>query len=257
MGKVYLVGAGPGDPELLTLKAARILAQADVVLHDGLVSGEVLAMARAGAELIEVGKRCGRGGWTQEEINRELIRWAGSREVVVRLKGGDPSLFARGGEELEALRNAGIEFEVVPGITAALGAAAAAGISLTDRRAVSQVLLSTFSREPGRGAVDWGILTPETTLVIYMPGRDYGEISRRLKEAGLPADLPCVIFSSVSTPEQEARWTSVGRLGREEALPAPAILIVGRLAVSHLPKAGAELRRRMEELQAEERVCAI
>ncbi|MGC1415258.1 MAG: uroporphyrinogen-III C-methyltransferase, partial [Candidatus Acidiferrum sp.] len=180
MGKVYLVGAGPGDPELLTLKAARLLTEAEIVLHDSLVSREVLARISPAAKVIDVGKRCGRKLLTQDEINALLVSYAASHTVVVRLKGGDPSIFGRAGEELQALRDAKVEFEVVPGVTAALGAAASAGISLTDRRVASQVLLTTFSRGPEANAMDWGCLTPATTLVLYMPGPDYGEVARRL-----------------------------------------------------------------------------
>jgi uroporphyrin-III C-methyltransferase len=230
MGKVYLIGAGPGDPELLTLKAARLLEQADVVLHDSLVGHEVLARISAGAEVIDVGKRCGRKLLTQDEINAMLVSYAASHQRVVRLKGGDPSIFGRAGEELGALRKAKVEFEVIPGVTAALGAAAAAGISLTDRRVASQVLLSTFSRGLDANAMDWGCLTPATTLVLYMPGPDYAEVARRLTEAGLPADLPCVIVSGASSSQQQVRWSSVGALSVEEKLPAPALMIVGRVA---------------------------
>ncbi len=230
MGKVYLVGAGPGDAELLTLKAARILAQANIVLHDSLVSREVLAMASPAAELVDVGKRCGKKLLTQEEINALLVSYAASHEIVVRLKGGDPSIFGRAGEELEALRKAKIEFEIVPGVTAALGAAAAAGISLTDRRVASQILLATFSRGVEASALDWGNITPATTLVLYMPGPDYAEVSRRLAEAGLPADLPCVIVSAISGSQQHVSWTRVEALATEEKLPAPALMIVGRVA---------------------------
>src|SRR2546421_10934099 len=145
-GKVYLVGAGPGDPELLTLKAARLLARADVVLHDALVSDAVLAMISPATELINVGKRAGQKLLSQDEINALLVSYGRTRPEVVRLKGGDPLIFGRAGEEIEALRKAGIEYEIVPGISAALGAAAAAGISLTDRRVASQILLTTFSR---------------------------------------------------------------------------------------------------------------
>jgi len=230
MGKVYLVGAGPGDAELLTLKAARILAQANIVLHDSLVSREVLAMASPAAELVDVGKRCGKKLLTQEEINALLVSYAASHEIVVRLKGGDPSIFGRAGEELEALRKAKIEFEIVPGVTAALGAAAAAGISLTDRRVASQILLATFSRGVEASALDWGNITPATTLVLYMPGPDYAEVARRLAEAGLPADLPCVIVSAISGSQQHVSWTRVEALATEEKLPAPALMIVGRVA---------------------------
>src|SRR5215471_19159603 len=146
-GKVYLVGAGPGDPELLTLKAAKLLASADVVLYDSLVSSEVLALISHQVLLVDVGKRAGNRLLTQDEINSLLVDYAKGGKLVVRLKGGDPLLFGRAGEEMEALRHAGVDFEIVPGITAAIGAAAGAKISLTDRRIASQVLLTTFSRD--------------------------------------------------------------------------------------------------------------
>jgi uroporphyrin-III C-methyltransferase len=238
MGRVYLIGAGLGDPELLTLKAARLLEQADVVLHDSLVSREVLARISTRAEVIDVGKRCGRKLLTQDEINALLVSYAASHQVVVRLKGGDPSIFGRAGEELEALREARVEFEVVPGVTAALGAAAAAGISLTDRRVASQVLLSTFSRGLDANRMDWGCLTPTTTLVLYMPGPDYAAVAQRLTEAGLPADLPCIIVSGASSPQQQVRWSSVGALSTEEKLPAPALMIVGRVASQQIREIG-------------------
>jgi uroporphyrin-III C-methyltransferase len=229
-GKVYLVGAGPGDPELLTLKAARLLAGADVVLHDALVSDAVFAMISPAAEIINVGKRAGQKLLTQDEINALLVSCAQTRQTVVRLKGGDPSIFGRAGEEIEALRKAGVEYEIVPGISAALGAAAAAGISLTDRRVASQILLTTFSRGMDGSAMDWGCVTSTTTLVLYMPGADYAEVSERLLAGGLPTDLPCVIVSHATDSRQQVRWSSVARLASEERLPAPALLIVGRVA---------------------------
>jgi uroporphyrin-III C-methyltransferase len=230
MGKVYLIGAGPGDPDLLTLKAARLLASANIVLHDALVSREVLAMISPAAEVIDVGKRAGRKLLTQEEINALLVSYAQTRATVVRLKGGDPSIFGRAGEEIESLRKAGVGYEIVPGVTAALGAAAAAGISLTDRRVASQILLTTFSRGMDGSAMDWGCVTSTTTLVLYMPGADYAEVSQRLLEGGLPTDLPCVIVSNAMGSTQQVRWSNVGRLASEEKLPAPALLIVGRVA---------------------------
>ena len=229
-GKVYLVGAGPGDPELLTLKAARLLAAANVVLHDALVSDGVLALISPAAEVINVGKRAGRKLLTQDEINSLLVSYAQTRQTVVRLKGGDPTIFGRAGEEIEALRKAGIEYEIVPGISAALGAAATAGISLTDRRVASQILFPTFSRGSDGSVMDWGCVTSTTTLVLYMPGADYAEVSERLLAGGLPADLPCVIVSRASGSRQQVRWSNVARLAREERLPAPALLIVGRVA---------------------------
>jgi uroporphyrin-III C-methyltransferase len=252
MGKVYLIGAGPGDPELLTLKAARLLTSANVVLHDSLVSREVLAMISSGAEIVDVGKRCGRKLLTQDEINALLVSYAASRDVVVRLKGGDPSIFGRAGEELQALREAHVEHEVVPGVTAALGAAAAAGVSLTDRRAASQVLFSTFSRGVDANAMNWGCLTPATTLVLYMPGQDYAEVSRRLAEAGLPSDLPCVIVSGASSSQQQVRWSSVGLLSVEEKLPAPALMIVGRIASQQIREIGDAFRRGERKESAEQ-----
>jgi uroporphyrin-III C-methyltransferase len=230
MGKVYLVGAGPGDPELLTVKAARLLARAAVVFHDSLVSREILQLIARDAQAIDVGKRCGHKLLTQEEINSLLVSAAGNHDVVIRLKGGDPLIFGRAGEEIEALRNAGVDFEVVPGITAALGAAAAAGISLTDRRAASQVVISTFSRGTAGAAMDWGAITGTTTLALYMPGPDYAEVAHRLLEGGLPDDLPCVIVSNATGAEQQIRWTNIARLAHEEKLPAPALMIVGRVA---------------------------
>lgn len=230
MGKVYLIGAGPGDAELLTVKAARLLACAQMVFHDSLVSREIRELIARDAKVIDVGKRCGQKLLTQDEINSLLISAAASHAVVVRLKGGDPLVFGRAGEEIEALRNARVDFEIVPGITAALGAAAAAGISLTDRRAASQIVFSTFSRGTEGAAMDWGAITSSTTLVLYMPGPDYAEVAHRLREGGLPDDLPCVVVSSASLAQQQIRWTSVAQLAHEEKLPAPALMIVGRVA---------------------------
>jgi uroporphyrin-III C-methyltransferase len=239
MGRVYLIGAGPGDPDLLTVKAARLLERATIVLHDSLVSREVLQRIAPGAEIINVGKRCGHKLLTQDEINALLVSYAASHEIVIRLKGGDPLIFGRAGEEIEALRNAGVEFEVIPGITAALGAAAAAGISLTDRRAASQVVITTFSRGIDANAMDWGTVTSATTLVLYMPGADYVEVAQRLRDAGLPEDLPCVIVSNATAAQQRIRWTSVAELSREDKLPAPALLIVGRVAAHRVHEISA------------------
>jgi uroporphyrin-III C-methyltransferase len=238
MGKVYLVGAGPGDPELLTVKALRLLARAHVVFHDSLVSQEILQLVAAGSEVIDVGKRCGLKLLTQDEINSLLISAASHHQVVIRLKGGDPLIFGRAGEEIEALRSAGIDFEVIPGITAALGAAAAAGISLTDRRAASQVMFSTFSRGADSGAMDFSAVTSATTLVLYMPGPDYADVARRLQDGGLPGDLPCVIVSNATGPQQQVRWSTVARLAQEEKLPAPALMIVGRVASQKVQEIG-------------------
>ncbi len=230
MGKVYLVGSGPGDPELLTLKAARILKTADIVLHDSLVSAEVLSLVSPQAELINVGKRCGHKLLTQDEINSLLISLAASHEIIVRLKGGDPLIFGRAGEEIEALLNSGTEFEVVPGITAAISAAAGAKISLTDRRVASQVLFTTVQRGVGESTVDWGTLTGSTTLVIYMPQSDYAHVASLLRERGLPDDMPCVLVSNASRENQRVHRTRLSQLPEVDRLPAPTLLIVGRVA---------------------------
>ena len=234
MGKVYLIGAGPGDPDLLTVKALRLLQGASIVLHDSLVSREVLALIPHDVEVIDVGKRAGQKLLTQDEINALLVSYANRGENVIRLKGGDPLIFGRAGEEIEALRAAEIDFEVVPGVTAALGAAAAAEISLTDRRASSQLVIATFSRGADASSMNWAAVTNSSTLVLYMPGADYTEVARRMRDAGLAEDLPCVIVSNATTPKQQIQRTSLAALAQEEKLPAPALLIVGRVAAHHV-----------------------
>ena len=246
MGKVYLVGAGPGDPELLTVKAVRLLSRAHVVYHDSLVSREVLRLIAPTAVVIDVGKRCGVKLLTQEEINSLLVSAAAKYETIVRLKSGDPLVFGRAGEEIEALRRAGVPFEIVPGITAAFAAAAAANVSLTDRRAASQILFATFHRGSGAN-VDWSAVTSDTTVALYMPGGDYAEVSHRLRDSGLLADLPCVIVSHASRPDQRIRSTTLARLAYEQQLPAPALMIIGRVAASQLQQIGEEVFRNQAE----------
>jgi len=241
-GKVYLVGGGPGDPELLTLKAVKILGRADIVMHDALVSREVLALAAPCAERIDVGKRCGKKLLTQEEINALMVSYAKSHEVVVRLKGGDPLLFGRAGEEITALREAGVEFEIVPGITAGFGAAAAAGFSLTDRRVASQVLFTTIQRDTDNRSIQWGGISSTTTLVIYMPGTDYARVMQQLRDAGWPEDMPCAIVSHASGKDQEIRSTVLAKLADEATLPAPAIMVVGRVVAEVAEEIGREFR---------------
>jgi len=250
MGRVYLIGAGPGDPELLTIKAARLLSHAQVVYHDSLVSQQVLQLISPAAQVIDVGKRCGHKLLTQEEINSLLICAASKHQIVVRLKGGDPLVFGRAGEEIESLRDAGVPFQIVPGITAGLAAAAAAKISLTDRRAASQILFATFSRGAERADVDWSAITSETTLVLYMPGPDYSEVGRRLRHAGLPLDLPCMVVSQASQPGQQVRSTTIAALAYEEKLPAPALMIVGRVAASRIAELETSVWREEAGLHA-------
>jgi uroporphyrin-III C-methyltransferase len=227
-GKVYLVGAGPGDPELLTLKALRALRTADTVLHDDLVSPEILKLIPANVLVQNVGKRCGRKSTPQEEINLLMVAIASAGLTVVRLKGGDPLIFGRVGEEVEYLRRAGIEFEIIPGITAAAGAAAAARITLTDRRSASKLVFATAHCKSGRATL--GQLSPDATLVLYMPGDDYTAISKQLHRAGLPAETPCALVSQASTETQQVVRTTVGELAKKIPMPAPALLIVGAVA---------------------------
>ncbi len=231
MGKVFLVGAGPGDPELLTVKAARVLARADIILYDSLVSSGVLKLAPKNATLVDVGKRSGLKLLTQDELNSLLVDYATRHETVVRLKGGDPLLFGRASEEIEALRSANVPFEIVPGISAAFGAAAAAGFSLTDRRTASQVLFTTFSRGSSVKSLGWLEVTPDTTLAIYMPGTDYSEVASRLMDAGLDRDTPCAVISHATRADQQIYWTSVQALFDSTQLPAPSVLIVGKVAM--------------------------
>jgi len=227
-GKVFLVGAGPGDPELLTVRAVRVLASADFVLHDALVSAEVLAMASNHAVLENVGKRCGDRAVRQEHIHARMVELARTGFVVVRLQGGDPPIFGRAGEEIAALAHAGIDWEMVPGITAASAAAAAARISLTDRRAAAQLIFMTWHRAGEGPALE--IPAPPAggaTAAVYMPSGSYAEIARKFLEAGWWGGTPCIVVSDASTPRQCVVQSTIGSLGECERLPAPAILIVG------------------------------
>ncbi len=184
-GKVSLVGAGPGDPDLLTVKALRLLQTADAVLYDELVSDEILKLIPPAAQLHDVGKRCGTKKIQQEEINFLMIALADSGLQVVRLKSGDPMIFGRAGEEIEALRKANIDYQLVPGVTSALGAAASAQIPLTHRRESSAVVLLTAHQASNSEAADWNKLAGSgATLVIYMPGHNYADISAKLKALG-------------------------------------------------------------------------
>jgi uroporphyrin-III C-methyltransferase len=231
-GKVYLVGAGPGDPDLLTVRAVRILGLANVVLHDALVSAAVLALISPRARVINVGKRCGRKSITQDEINDLLVRFAITGEVVVRLKSGDPSIFGRAGEELDFLRQAGIDVEIVPGVTASLAAAAKIGISLTDRRRADQLLLISAHRSHGKENSDWQTLVNRrTTVVVYMPG-EYDGVAEELRRAGLRASTPCAIVSKVSTPDEQWYQTTLELLHRAPLLPSPCVLIVGETVMT-------------------------
>ena len=240
-GKVYLVGAGPGDPELLTLKALRLLRTADAVLHDDLVSSEILRLIPAKAQVRNVGKRCGKKKIQQEEINFLMVALADSGMNVIRLKSGDPMIFGRAGEEIESLRRADIPYEVVPGVTSALGAAAAAGIPLTHRSASSAIVFITAHQASESEAANWSKLAGSgATLVIYMPGQKYSEVAVKLRAAGLAGSTPCAVISRATTIQQRTYRTTIAELSDAPPLAAPTLLVVGEVVRFADPHALAE-----------------
>jgi uroporphyrinogen III methyltransferase/synthase len=234
-GTVYLVGAGPGDPELLTLRAHRLIREAGTIVYDHLVGSGILAFARADAELIFVGKKGGAFCCPQRDIEGTLIRLARAGRTV-RLKGGDPFVFGRGGEEAEALADAGIPFEVVPGVTSALAAAAFSGVPLTHRSHASAVVFLTGHEDPNKpdAAIRWeeyGRLG--ATLCIYMGMKNLETITRRLQDGGLPPDTPAAVIQSATTREHRQMVSTVGRIALESehaGFGAPAIVLIGGVA---------------------------
>ncbi len=226
-GKVYIVGAGPGDPELITVKGRDLLAQATVVLYDNLVARELLPSK---AKRIYVGKKKAEHSIPQEEINRLLIEHATAGEIVVRLKGGDPYVFGRGGEEAEALADAGIYFEVVPGVTAALGIAAYTGVPLTHRDHNSSVTFVT-GHDPEK--IDWTKTGHAETLVIYMGLTTIGTIAEKLIKAGRDPDTPAVVVQRATTPRQHTIFTTLAELKQvvdAAQLKPPATIVIGEVA---------------------------
>ena len=252
-GTVWLVGAGPGDPDLMTVKAVRVLVQADVVVHDGLVSPEILAMIPDRARRISVAKRKSNHAFSQDEINKMLVAFARDGQTVVRLKGGDPFVFGRGGEELEACREADIACHVVPGITAALAASASAGAPLTHRGSAQAV---TFVTGHGAGGLapdlDWiGLARANHTVVIYMGLSQAGVIADGLTAAGRDAATPVLLVENASRKSERRVLTDLGHLAdAARTLDGPALLILGEamaladvsvtdLAASAICQAGA------------------
>jgi uroporphyrin-III C-methyltransferase/precorrin-2 dehydrogenase/sirohydrochlorin ferrochelatase len=236
-GIAHIVGAGPGDPDLLTLRAAQLLQEADAVLHDDLVPQAVLARARRDAEIVPVGKRKGRPSWAQADIDAELVRRVRSGQTVVRLKAGDPFVFGRGGEQVDALRAAGLAYTIVPGITAALGCAASAGIPLTHRHHASAL---TFVS--GHGAKDgkppaWASLAAEGhTLAIYMGATEAPAVRDRLLAAGAAPSTPVAIVENGTRPDQRVSTGRLGDLARlaaahaQSGVAGPSLIIVGDVA---------------------------
>ncbi len=229
-GKVYLVGAGPGDPELLTLKALRVLKTADAVLYDDLVAPEILKLIPSTAQTHRVGKRCGKKKILQEEINFLMIALADAGLRVVRLKSGDPLIFGRAGEEIESLRRANIAFEIVSGVTSAMGAAAVAQIPLTHRRASSALVFLTAHQAPRSEVANWSKLAGSgATLVIYMPGQNYSDVAAKLRASGLAGDTPCAVISRATTPQQRTHRSTIAQLPGSPKLAAPTLLVVGEV----------------------------
>jgi uroporphyrin-III C-methyltransferase / precorrin-2 dehydrogenase / sirohydrochlorin ferrochelatase len=250
-GTVHLVGAGPGDPDLLTLRALHVMQAADAIYFDDLVDPAILGRARRDAELVFVGRRKGEPGIGQAEINRRLAEAAKAGRNVVRLKGGDPFVFGRGGEELEFLRQAGVPVHVVPGITAALGCAAEAGLPLTYRSKATRVALVTASSADGADAIDWsGLDDPRTTVVVYMGLTSADAVRRGLIDAGRDPRTPAAVLARGTRPDAQA---AVGRLDDLPALAAsagdgPALLVIGQAVARSEPWIAA--RREVTEAAA-------
>jgi len=233
-GTVYLVGAGPGDPDLLTLRAARLIGDAALIVHDGLVDPAILAMARADAELISVAKQRSRHSMKQEAINSLLVAEALSGRDVVRLKGGDPFIFGRGGEEMDACREAGVPCQVVPGISAAIGGGASAGLPLTHRDHAS-IVSFVAGQCKGLSEQNWaGLAGAGRTLVIYMGLATAHEIAEKLMRDGLSPHTPIAVIESATRPEQRVLRSLLADLGdlvTRENVKSPGLIVVGDVVV--------------------------
>ena len=238
---VYLVGTGPGDPDLLTLRAARLLAEADIVVHDRLIDPRVLDLISPWAEVVDVGKRPGGPADAQDRIHQVLVEAARRHATVVRLKGGDPFVFGRGGEEAEALRSEGVGVEVVPGITSAIAGPAAAGIPVTMRGHASGFTVITGHQDPTNArSIDWEAAARlGTTLIVLMGASRAGLIAERLLLGGLDADTPVAVVESATMPDQQVVRTVLADLPGTP-VHAPAILVIGSVAGLDVTDAGLE-----------------
>ena len=255
MGKVWLVGAGPGAPDLLTLRAARLISAADIVFHDALVHPDTLALAK-GARLVDVGKRDGRHSAEQRFINRALVEAARSHAVVVRLKGGDPMIFGRAQEELDALAAAGIEAEAVPGVTAALAASARLGVSLTRRGLARHVVFLTPRIGEGEQAGNWlGAAVATDTVALYMASHQTHEVAGALIGAGRDPGTPVRIVENASLPSEQDIITSLGEMlaNPPAAFDGPAVMLLGEVFRERL--SAPEQRATTRLVAAQERLA--
>jgi len=236
-GKVWLVGAGPGDPDLLTIKAARLISQADAIVYDHLVSNGIMELARPDARLIYAGKEASKHTLPQGSINLLLVQLAHEGLSVVRLKGGDPFIFGRGGEELETLVASGIPFEVIPGVTAAAGCAAYAGFPLTHRDHAQSVTFVTGHLKDGTVNLDWTALArPKQTVVFYMGIGAADEICRQMINHGLPSMTPAAVVRNGTQPDQHTLLATLGTLPSriaESGIKPPALIVVGSVVNLH------------------------
>ena len=245
MGKVSLVGAGSGDPELLTLRAWRLITQAEAVVYDNLVGAEVIALIPASARRVYAGKESGRHALPQEEINQLLVDLASEGLNVVRLKGGDPFIFGRGGEEMEALEAAGVPFEIVPGVTTASAVGAYTGVPLTHRAHACSLILTTGHLKDGTLDLDWQVLARDRqTLVVYMGLAALPQVCAELIAHGLPADTPGMVVQSATTRAQRSVAAPVSELAAKVAaagLRSPALIVIGAVTSGYSAEREAAL----------------
>src|SRR5215472_15895135 len=227
-GHVYLAGAGPGDPNLLTVRAVQLIQTADVILPDDLVSNEILELASPTALIIPVGKRCGQPRITQAQIHDLMLEHAREHRSVLRLKSGDPLVFGRASEEITFLREHNLPFAIIPGITTAFAVAASLKTPLTDRTKSSKLILATAHHAAGKVELSpsWnGTVPSDSTLVIYMPGRDFETLAASLTASGVPPETPCAAVSMASTPEEHIHTATLATLASDSVGPAPVILL--------------------------------
>eukprot|EP00903_Cladosiphon_okamuranus_P000934 g932.t1 len=262
-GKVFLIGAGPGDPELLTLRAMRMLQDADVVVYDRLVSPEILALAPAGVQLVPVGKSPDNHPVPQERINEILAEFALDGLTVARLKGGDPLIFGRGSEEATHLQSNGITVEYAPGITAAQGAASASGVPLTHRGLATGVRYVTGHRQAnGTLDLDWkSLASEETTLVVYMGVANIGQIAMRLVAEGLSESTPVMAIANATTPRENRLFSRLGQVAidvRDAGLKAPVLFVIGQVVTlcEEWPDTASDLIHAVEATVAGQRIHA-